>query len=90
MAKRTKSAIKRAAVAERNRQRNVAVKSEVKTRFRRVRESVLGSADAPVTEEAIRTAISTIDVAVRKGIMHPNTAARRKSRLMKFVNDRRS
>ncbi|MEB3236873.1 MAG: 30S ribosomal protein S20 [Candidatus Sericytochromatia bacterium] len=86
MAKRTKSAIKRAEIADRNRKRNVAVKSEVKTRFRKVREQALDTSSGPVPDQLIREAISTIDVAVRKGVMHPNTAARRKSRLMKLVN----
>jgi len=86
LAKRTKSAIKRAETAERNRKRNVAVKSEVKTRFRKVREQVLDNSSGPVSEQLVREAVSTIDVAVRKGVMHPNTAARRKSRLMKLIN----
>ncbi|MEB3298914.1 MAG: 30S ribosomal protein S20 [Candidatus Sericytochromatia bacterium] len=86
MAKRIKSAIKRAEVAERNRKRNVSVKSEVKTRFRKVRDQVLDASSGADSDELIRQAVSSIDVAVRKGIMHPNTAARRKSRLMRFVN----
>ena len=85
MAKRIKSGIKRVQVAERNRLRNVAVKSEVKTRFKRVHES-MKTEDQAQTVETLRKAISTIDRAVRKGIIHPNTAARRKSRLVKAVN----
>jgi small subunit ribosomal protein S20 len=85
MANRIKSGIKRVLVAERNRLRNVAVKSEVKTRFKRVNE-VMKTEDQAQTVEALRKAISTIDRAARKGIIHPNTAARRKSRLVKAVN----
>ncbi|HBN10284.1 MAG TPA: 30S ribosomal protein S20 [Cyanobacteria bacterium UBA8530] len=82
MAKRIKSGIKRVEIAERNRLRNVAVKSEMKTRIKRVR-------DAKVEPEAVSkllsVAMSTIDKAARKGIIHRNTAARRKSRLAKAV-----
>jgi small subunit ribosomal protein S20 len=36
--------------------------------------------------EVIRQAISAIDRAAKKGVIHPNNAARRKSRLMKKLN----
>jgi len=85
MANRIKSGIKRVQIAERNRLRNVAVKSEVKTRFKRVHEA-MKTEDQAQTVESLRKAISTIDRAVRKGVIHPNTAARRKSRLVKAVN----
>ncbi len=85
MANRIKSGIKRVQVAERNRLRNVAVKSEIKTRFKRVHETMKND-DQAQTVENLRKAISTIDRAVRKGIVHANTAARRKSRLVKAVN----
>lgn len=86
MAKRTKSGIKRVEIAERNRQRNVAVKSEVKTRFKRAHEAVSNSEEQALTSELLKAAISTIDRAARKGIIHANTAARRKSRLVKTFN----
>ena len=86
MAKRTKSGIKRVEIAERNRQRNVAVKSEVKTRFKRVHEAMNHGGDQAQTPELLKVAISTIDRAARKGIIHPNAAARRKSRLVKALN----
>jgi small subunit ribosomal protein S20 len=85
VAKRIKSAIKRAEVAERNRQRNIAVKSEIKTRVKRVNESVAGGAEAATTVELLKVAISRLDRAARKGIIHPNAAARRKSRLVKTL-----
>ncbi|MEB3197323.1 MAG: 30S ribosomal protein S20 [Candidatus Sericytochromatia bacterium] len=83
MAKRIKSGIKRVEVADRNRQRNIAVKSEVKTRIKQARAAVEAQADVQSTTV---TAISTIDRAARKGVIHPNKAARLKSRLMKRVN----
>lgn len=85
MAKRIKSGIKRVQVAERNRLRNVAVKSAVKTRIKRVHEAMTGD-DQARTADLLKMAISTIDRAARKGILHPNTAARRKSRLVKAFN----
>ena len=84
MAKRIKSGIKRVEIAERNRQRNTAVKSEMKTRIKQV-ATALSSAEtevAPVTN----VAVSTIDRAAKKGVIHPRKAARLKSRLMKRVN----
>lgn len=85
MAKRIKSGIKRVEIAERNRQRNVAVKSAVKTRIKRVHEAMAGD-DQALSADLLKVAISAIDRAARKGILHPNTAARRKSRLVKALN----
>ena len=62
--------------------RNKAVKAELKTRVKRVDETV-GSDD---NAEALRAAVKRIDMAAAKGIIHKNTAARKKSRLMKRVN----
>lgn len=86
MAKRIKSGLKRVEVAERNRQRNVAVKSAVKTRIKRVNEAMTHGEDQALTADLLKVAISAIDRAARKGILHPNTAARRKSRLVKALN----
>lgn len=83
MAKRIKSGIKRVEIAERNRLRNSAVKSEVKTRIKQVRSALDHQGDV---QPAMTVAASTIDRAARKGIIHPNKAARLKSRLMKRVN----
>ncbi|MBC7473422.1 MAG: 30S ribosomal protein S20 [Candidatus Sericytochromatia bacterium] len=83
MAKRIKSGLKRVEVAERNRQRNVAVKSSIKTATRKVLESLK---DEEVLKKELPIAISKMDKAVSKGIVHKNTVARKKSRLMKRVN----
>ena len=82
MAKRIKSGIKRVEIAERNRQRNVAVKSEMKTRIKQA----VGALSTAESGTVSKTAISSIDVAAKKGVIHPNKAARLKSRLMKRVN----
>ena len=85
MAKRIKSAIKRSEVAERNRQRNIAVKSEIKTRVKRANEAVAAGAEVAKSTELLKLAISRLDRAARKGIIHANSAARRKGRLVKAL-----
>ena len=59
--------------------RNKAVKSELRTRVKNA-EAAAGSADG---DTALRSAQKRLDMAAAKGIIHPNAAARRKSRLMK-------
>ncbi|MEN9505847.1 MAG: ribosomal protein [Actinomycetota bacterium] len=62
--------------------RNKAVKSELKTRTK----TAVKSAGTEQADEALRLAVKRIDMAAAKGVIHPNQAARRKSRLMKKVN----
>lgn len=75
-----KSAKKRVLIAETNRQRNVAFKSTIKTAVKKALELANGE-----DKEALNTAVSKVyqlcDKAVVKGILHKNTAARKKSRL---------
>ncbi|MEX1217793.1 MAG: 30S ribosomal protein S20 [Acidimicrobiales bacterium] len=79
-----KSQIKRNRQSEKARLRNKAVRSEMKTRTKRVLAAAdEGSAD--IAEQA-RLAIKRIDTAAQKGVIHKNQAARRKSRLMARVN----
>ena len=83
----TKSALKRAKIAERNRLRNKAYKSAVKTLMRKYFSSVEACTANPTTElkqEAaarMSEAYSKIDKAVKNGVLHPNHGARKKSRL---------
>ncbi len=77
-----KSQIKRNRQNEKRRQRNRAVRSEIITRTRTA-EAAAEQGDAAETAEAARMAIKRIDKAASKGVLHPNTAARKKSRLMK-------
>jgi len=69
-----KSQIKRIGQNERRRERNKAVRSELKTRVK----NAVTSQD----EAAIRLALKRIDKAASQGVIHKNQAARRKSRLM--------
>ena len=66
---------------------NRSVKSLVKTQITKARHAI----DAPTVtaedaEAAVRTAVSELDRAAKKGVLHKNNAARRKSRLMKQLN----
>jgi small subunit ribosomal protein S20 len=63
-------------------ERNKAVKSELKTRVK----SAQAAAGGENAEEALRLAVKRLDMAAAKGVIHPNQAARRKSRLMKKLN----
>lgn len=75
MAKRSKSGLKRKRQAAKRMTRNRAVQSMIKTLVKRVRQAA-----APVAED-LRAVIQALDAAARKGIVHPNAAARKKSRL---------
>lgn len=82
-----KSAIKRVQIAERNRLRNKAYKSAVKTLVKRYLSAVNDYAGNPTTEsmqnvqERMAAAYSKIDKAVKRGVLHPNNGSRKKSRL---------
>ena len=79
-----KSAKKRVLVAERNHEKNVAVKSSIKTAVKKVIEAVKNDKDK--VQELLNRAYKLLDSSVSKGVLHKNTAARKKSRLTKFVN----
>lgn len=80
-----KSAIKRVLVAKRNEERNVAFKSSIKTAVKKALALATGE-----DKEALNAALSKVyqlcDKAVSKGILHKNTAARKKSRLTIAIN----
>ena len=80
-----KSQIKRIKTNEKARLRNKAVKSELKTYVRRVREAVAGG-DKEAASTALVAASRKLDKAVSKGVIHANQAANRKSALSKAVN----
>ena len=77
-----KSQKKRILTNAKRAERNKAVKSELKTRVK----SAVTSVGSESNTEDVRVAVKRIDMAAAKGIIHKNTAARRKSRLMKKVN----
>ena len=79
-----KSQLKRIKTNEKARLRNKAVKSELKTYVRRVREAV-AAADKDKASTALVEATRKLDKAVSKGVIHANQAANRKSALAKAV-----
>ncbi len=79
-----KSKIKRIGTNEKARLRNVAVKSELKTNVRKVREAI-AAGDKEQAQAALSTASVKLDKAVSKGVIHKNQAANRKSALAKQV-----
>ena len=81
----TRSAAKRARQSERRRQRNQAVKSATRTAVRRTWEA-LAAGDIQVAATRLRDAAAALDRAVKKGVIHRNQAARRKSRLTRQLN----
>lgn len=79
-----KSAIKRVELTRIRTQRNKAIKSRVKTAIKKFR-TALEQGDGAAAAH-LRQAIRVIDKAVTKGVLHPNTAARKKSSLQRAFN----
>ena len=77
-----KSQIKRIKTNEKARQRNLAVRSGLKTSVRRFREA-FASGDVEATNEALQHASRQLDKAASKGVIHKNQAANRKSAMAK-------
>lgn len=75
-----KSAMKRVKVTEKQNLRNRMVKSALKTSIRRYDEA-LQSGDKDAAEKAYVHAVSTVDKAAAKGVIHKNTASRKKAQL---------
>lgn len=80
-----KSQIKRNKQNEKRRLRNRLYAGKARTFVRRAKVA-LSSNDGDAAAVATREAISALDRAAEKGILHKNNAARRKSRLMKRLN----
>lgn len=82
----TKSALKRMRQAEKRRLRNRFYRSTARTYVKRARAAI-AAGDLEAAKEAIKRAVSALDRAAEKGVIHKNNAARRKSRLMKAFNE---
>ena len=78
-----KGQIKRNRQNEKRRQRNKGIRSEINSR---VKTTLKNAESDNATSEDLQEAVKKIDKAVAKGIMHKNTAARKKSRLSKKLN----
>ena len=81
-----KSAKKQMRVAERRRPRNKSIRSLCKTNIIKA-ERLIFSGELEAAQKAVIAAIGSLDKAAEKGVIHPNNAARRKSRLMKKLNE---
>ena len=79
------AAKKRMRQEQKRRLHNRSIKSLVKTQVTKARVAIATDEDA---ETAVRAAVSELDRAAKKGVIHHNNAARRKSRLMKQLNAR--
>ena len=84
----TKSAQKQERVTQRRELRNKSVRSRCKTEITKA-ERLIFSGELESAEKAVVTAISVLDKAAEKGIIHANNVARRKSRLLKKLNQAR-
>jgi small subunit ribosomal protein S20 len=80
----TKSAEKRVRTNEKREQRNRQARSRLRTALKKVR--LADSAEA--SESAYRQATELLDRAASRRLIHPNKAARTKSRLARMVNQR--
>lgn len=77
-----KSAKKRMRTDERNRQRNMSIRSRMKT-YVKGALTAIESKDPNEINKVLRQALSEVDRAATKGVIHPNSAARKKSMLQR-------
>jgi small subunit ribosomal protein S20 len=82
---KTKTAEKSARSSARKAERNKAVKSGVKSKVTRA-EKLVAAKKGEDANAAVTEAISSLDKAAKRKVIHANTAARKKSRLMKKLN----
>jgi len=80
-----KSAIKRVKTNQANNAQNTAVKSSMRTAVKKA-EAAVAVNDAAAAKEVFADAVSKLDKASSKGLIHKNAAARKKSRLAKKIN----
>ena len=85
----TKSAQHQVRLALKKQQRNRSVRSRCKTEITKAEKLIL-SGELESAEKAVVTTISALDNAAQKGIIPLNNAARRKSRLLRKLNQARS
>ena len=81
----TKSAQRQIRVSQRRHDRIQPVRSQSKTLVGKA-EDLIVSKETGLAKEAVTAAVSYLDKAAGKGVIHPNNAARHKSRLVKKLN----
>lgn len=72
-------------VSEKRRLRNKSIRSLAKTNVTKS-ERLIFAGELKAAREAVVATVSSLDKAAEKGVIHPNNAARRKSRLIKKLN----
>jgi small subunit ribosomal protein S20 len=82
----TSQARKRVRQAEKRRQHNASIRSAARTYIKKV-VNAIAAGDRTQAEAAFKAAVPVIDRTARKGIIHPNKAARHKSRLNQHIRD---
>ena len=80
-----KSAKKRVLLSRAANESNKKAKSVLKTSLKKF-EAAVAAGDAAQTDSAYKAAVKTIDQAVKKGILHKNTAARKKCSMARKMN----
>lgn len=80
----SESAKKRLRQSEVRRKRNRSTKSSLRTQIRKVREAI-ATGEVESSEAEFRKVVKKLDQAAAKKVIHPNAAARTKSRLSKAV-----
>jgi len=79
-----KSAKKRVRIAEENRKRNKSIRTRIKNITRKLREEK----DPKKAGELLKVAYSAVDKAVKKGVLHKNTAARKKAQFNRLIKEK--
>lgn len=80
-----KSAKKRVSLSRVQNEKNKADKSALKTALKKF-DAALEAADKAQADTAYKAAVVSVDKAVKKGILHKNTAARKKSSMTLKLN----
>ena len=79
-----KSAKKRVLISAARYERNKSYRSALRTSIKKANAAIANNAEDK--EVAVKAAVKNIDMAVSKGILHKNTAARKKSNLVVRMN----
>ena len=89
MANRIKSGIKRHRQSLKRKERNTAVKSDLKTQLKKF-DATAAEGDAAAVDNVLKETESKLKKAASKGVIHKKTASRRTSRLAKRISKERT
>jgi small subunit ribosomal protein S20 len=82
-----KSSLKKARQAREKSIRNKRVKKAFKTAIKKLELAITEKKDKQVINTLLNNAISLIDKAISKGVIHKSTAGRKKSQIIRKIND---